>query len=75
MTTEHLGILIEAYGGLILGTIIALLYTWKMGLVTMAFAPFISLGGVLMSRLAWKVKAGKAMGGAHENKDMRQDPY
>lgn len=75
MTTEHLGILIEAYGGLILGTIIALFYTWKMGLVTMAFAPFISLGGVMMSRLAWKVKAGKAMGGTPENKDMRQDPY
>ena len=75
MTTEHLGILIEAYGGLIIGTIIALFYTWKMGLVTMAFAPFISLGGIMMSRLAWKVKAGKAMGGTPENKDMRLDPY
>jgi len=75
MTTEHLGILIEAYGGLVIGCIIALFYTWKMGLVTMAFAPFISLGGVLMARIAWKVKAGKSMSGAHENKDMRQDPY
>jgi hypothetical protein len=46
-----------------------------MGLVTMAFAPFISLGGIMMSRLAWKVKAGKAMGGTPENKDMRLDPY
>jgi ABC-type multidrug transport system fused ATPase/permease subunit len=70
MTTEHLGILIEAYGGLVLGCIIALCYTWKMGLVTMAFAPFISLGGVMMSRLAWKVKPGKSMS-APENKDMR----
>ena len=61
MTTEHLGILLEAYGGLVLGCIIALTYTWRMGLVTMAFAPFISLGGVMMSRLAWKVKPGKSM--------------
>ena len=75
MTTEHLGILIEAYGGLVVGTIIALFYTWKMGLVTLAFAPFISFGGVMMSRLAWKTKAGKGMAGTHENKDMRLDPY
>ena len=74
MTTEHLAILIEAYGGLILGCIIALNYTWRMGLVTMAFAPFISVGGVLMSRLAWKVKAGKTIGSV-DNKDMREDPY
>jgi ABC-type multidrug transport system fused ATPase/permease subunit len=70
MTTEHLAILIEAYGGLVLGLIVSLFYTWRMGLVTAAFAPFISLGGIMMSRLAWKVKPGKAMSGA-EAKDMR----
>jgi ABC-type multidrug transport system fused ATPase/permease subunit len=74
MTTEHLAILIEAYGGLILGLIIALCYTWKMGLVTAAFAPLISFGGVMMSRLAWKAKPGKAVGGI-DNKNMMEDPY
>ena len=59
MTTEHLGILIEAYGGLVVGAAISLFYNWKMGLITCLFVPFISLGGVLMSRLAWKTKAGK----------------
>lgn len=74
MTTEHLAILIEAYGGLVLGLIISMFYTWRMGLVTAAFAPFISFGGVMMSRLAWKTKPGKSIGGV-DNKDMREDPY
>ncbi len=71
MTTEHLAILIEAYGGLIIGTAIALFYNWKMGLITCLFAPFISVGGIMMSRLAWKTKAGK-LNGEEAKKD---DPY
>jgi ABC-type multidrug transport system fused ATPase/permease subunit len=71
MTTEHLAILIEAYGGLVVGAGISLFYNWKMGLITCLFVPFISLGGVLMSRLAWKTKAGKL--NADEAK--KDDPY
>jgi ATP-binding cassette, subfamily B (MDR/TAP), member 1 len=71
MTTEHLAILIEAYGGVIIGAAISLFYNWKMGLITCLFVPFISLGGVLMSRLAWKTKAGKI--NADEAK--KDDPY
>jgi ATP-binding cassette subfamily B (MDR/TAP) protein 1 len=72
MTTEHLAILIEAYGSLIIGTIIALFFTWKMGLVTLCLVPFISLGGIMMSRLAWKTKMTKA---SSTDKDNQDDPY
>jgi ATP-binding cassette subfamily B (MDR/TAP) protein 1 len=60
LTTEHLAILLEAYGGLVIGTIFAMFYSWKMGLITIGLVPFVSLGGILMSRLAWKVKPSKA---------------
>lgn len=71
MTTEHLAILIEAYGGLIIGAAIALFYNWKMGLITCLFAPFISVGGIMMSRLAWKTKAGKL----NSEEAKKDDPY
>jgi len=29
-----------------------------LGLVTLGLVPFVSLGGIIMSRLAWKVKPG-----------------
>jgi ABC-type multidrug transport system fused ATPase/permease subunit len=73
MTTEHLAILVEAYGGVIIGAIISLFYTWKLGLVTIAFTPFIILGGIMMSRLAWKTKVTKASEG--ETKNKMDDPY
>lgn len=72
LTTEHLAILIEAYGGLIVGTIIAMFYTWKMGLVTLVMVPFVSLGGIMMSRLAWKTKANKA---TNVELSGEEDPY
>jgi ATP-binding cassette subfamily B (MDR/TAP) protein 1 len=51
LTTEHLAILVEAFLGLIVGVILSLIYTWKMGLITLAMVPFVSLGGIMMSRL------------------------
>lgn len=76
MTTEHLAILIEAYGGLVIGTIFAMFYTWKMGLVTLALVPFVSLGGIMMSRLHWKVKSAKAADGMPGvDKSGNVDPY
>jgi ATP-binding cassette, subfamily B (MDR/TAP), member 1 len=71
MTTEHLGILIEAYGGVIIGAAISLFYNWKMGLITCLFVPFISFGGLMMSRLAWKTKAGKL----NKEEGKNDDPY
>ena len=73
MTTEHLAILIEAYGGVIIGAIISLFYTWKMGLVSILFVPFISLGGIMLSRLAWNTKANKASD--TDAKNEMEDPY
>ena len=70
MTTEHLSVLLEAFLGLIIGIIIALGFTWQMGLVTLAMVPFVGLGGVLSSRLAWKVKPG-----AVSADKMANDPY
>jgi ATP-binding cassette, subfamily B (MDR/TAP), member 1 len=70
LTTEHLAILIEAALGLIIGMIIALFYTWKMGLITLGMVPFVFLGGVMMSRLAWKVKPGNKT-----EKQKEDDPY
>ena len=71
MTTEHLAILIEAYGGVVVGAAISLFYNWRMGLITCAFVPFISLGGIMMSRLAWKTKAGKI----NKEESKVDDPY
>lgn len=70
LTTEHIAILLEATLTLIIGVILAMVYTWKMGLITLGMFPFITLGGVLMSRLAWKVKPGKSSAGEEIN-----DPY
>jgi ATP-binding cassette, subfamily B (MDR/TAP), member 1 len=72
LTTEHLAILIEAYGGLIIGTIFAMFYTWKMGLVCLVLVPFVSFGGLMTSKLAWKTKANKA---SNVEKSQEEDPY
>ena len=72
MTTEHMAILIEAYGGLSVGVIFAMFYSWKIGLITIALVPFVSLGGIMMSRIAWKVKVARTTG----TEDSQQnDPY
>ena len=70
LTSEHLAILIEAFLGLIVGVILALFYTWKMGLVTLALVPFVSLGGIMMSRLQWKTKPSNK-----QDKSQEDDPY
>lgn len=58
MTTEHIGILSEAFLNLMIGSIIALIHSWKMGLVTIAITPLNALGTALMARLQFKRKAG-----------------
>ena len=51
MTTEHIGVLIEATLGLIFGIIISMFYSWKMALITLAMTPLILVSGYLMGRL------------------------
>lgn len=71
LTTEHLAILIEAFLGLLIGIILAMSYTWKMGLITIALVPFVSLGGVMMSRMQFKARPDKDS----SDKDGKEDPY
>jgi ATP-binding cassette subfamily B (MDR/TAP) protein 1 len=71
MTTEHFAIVMEAFLALIIGVILAMLYTWRMGLITLAIVPLVVVGGVVNARLSWKVKPQKH-GGNAEDKD---DPY
>jgi ABC-type multidrug transport system fused ATPase/permease subunit len=54
LTTENFAIVTEAFLGLIIGVIFALVYNWKMGLISLAFVPFVVLGSVLTSQLQWK---------------------
>jgi ATP-binding cassette subfamily B (MDR/TAP) protein 1 len=56
LTTENFSIVTEAFLGLIIGVIFALVYNWKMGLISLAFVPFVVLGSVLTSQLQWKQK-------------------
>ena len=51
LTTEYLAILIEAFLGLAVGIVIALCFTWKMGLITLAIIPFVVIGSIMSSRL------------------------
>jgi ABC-type multidrug transport system fused ATPase/permease subunit len=49
LTTENFAIVTEAFLGLVIGVIFALVYNWKMGLISLAFVPFVVLGSVLTS--------------------------
>jgi ABC-type multidrug transport system fused ATPase/permease subunit len=59
MTTEHFAILLESFTSLIVGIIIAMCYTWKMGLITLSMVPLVALGGVAMQRFQFKKTPGK----------------
>jgi ATP-binding cassette, subfamily B (MDR/TAP), member 1 len=60
MTTEHFAIIMEAILGLLIGVVLALFYTWRMGLITLALVPFVAFGGIIGSRLQWKTKPNQS---------------
>lgn len=68
LTTENFAIVTEAFLGLVIGVIFALVYNWKMGLVSLAFVPFVILGSILTSQLQWKQK-GRSKA-SEENKEV-----
>jgi ATP-binding cassette, subfamily B (MDR/TAP), member 1 len=68
MTTEHIAVLIEASLGLVVGIIISLAYSWKMGLITLSMVPFVQISGILMANLQLRAKASKG-------KKKEDDPY
>jgi ATP-binding cassette, subfamily B (MDR/TAP), member 1 len=71
MTTEHLAIILEAILGLFIGVILAMFYTWRMGLITLVLVPFVAFGGIIGSRLQWKTKPNQGSSAT----DGKEDPY
>jgi ABC-type multidrug transport system fused ATPase/permease subunit len=51
LTTETLGVTIEAVLGLFFSCLICFLFSWQVGLVVCATSPFMVIGGIGMSRL------------------------
>lgn len=72
MTTETISVLVEAFVGLILGLIIAMFFSWRMALFTIAASPVMIIGVVAMSRLQWGNKKGKSK---QENDNNKVDVY
>lgn len=52
ISTEFIGILIEAFVALALGLTIALAFKWDITLISLVLAPILILGGIFMSRQA-----------------------
>jgi ATP-binding cassette subfamily B (MDR/TAP) protein 1 len=50
LTTETISVYLEALTGILIGFIIAVCYTWKMALVSIAASPFVVLGAMAMSK-------------------------
>jgi len=51
LTTESVGVGIEAALGLIFSCLICCLFTWQVGLIVCITSPFMVIGGLGMSRL------------------------
>lgn len=51
LTTQAIGIIIEAALGLIISAFICFFFSWRLGLVVTAFSPFMVLGGLGMAKL------------------------
>jgi ABC-type bacteriocin/lantibiotic exporter with double-glycine peptidase domain len=62
LTTEYIAILIEAIVGLMIALVLSLIYSWRIALVGIGMAPLLILGGIVMSRLTFKMKASKNYG-------------
>lgn len=60
LTTETISLFLEAILEICLGIILALIYEWRIALITAAVSPFIFVGGVMMSKLQWKGVGTKA---------------
>lgn len=68
MTTEYLAVMLEAMLGLVFGIVIAMIYSWRMGLITLAMVPLVTAGTLLSWQLDWKKKPT-------QDGDKVDDPY
>jgi len=66
LTTETIANILEASLCLIVGCILSLIFTWKMGLITLATSPFVIVGGIVMSRLQWRKNSTASSAGLKE---------
>lgn len=71
LTTEHFSLLLEAIISLLVGVVISMIYTWKMGLITLATCPLVALGGILMGKVSNKNANMKSKQGS----ESADDPY
>lgn len=56
LTTEALGIIVEASVGMTVSAAICFYFTWQLGLVVTAVSPLMALGGLGMSKLQFNQK-------------------
>jgi ABC-type bacteriocin/lantibiotic exporter with double-glycine peptidase domain len=56
LSTESISILMESLFTLIIGLIIALIFSWKMALIASALIPLVILGGGISNKLTAKAK-------------------
>lgn len=54
MTANTLGLVLEGVSGLIVGTIIAFIFSWKMALIGLGFLPFLLVGSYQMAKMLMK---------------------
>ena len=51
LTTQAIGIILEATLGLIISSLICFFFSWRLALVVTALSPFMVLGGLGMAKL------------------------
>jgi len=57
LTTETIANILEATLCLIVGCVLAFVFTWKMALVALATCPLLIVSFIVMSKLQWKKNA------------------
>lgn len=67
LTTETISILLDGFLAIIIGIILALIFTWKMGLITLALSPFMIVGGILKGKFIGQTYSGKSGKEAENN--------
>jgi ATP-binding cassette, subfamily B (MDR/TAP), member 1 len=57
LTTEAIGILIEAFLGITISCLICFIFSWQLAIVVTLFSPFMVLGGLGMAKLQFNQEA------------------
>lgn len=51
LSSELIAIILETVLCFIIGAILSLIYSWRVGLVCLGVSPFVLLGGIMMAKL------------------------